>query len=227
MSKIVKSPSYWVMISLFVVSIESSVGLYSMIPLFPVNEMGMDRPWANSLIGFSRVFGIVVLFPVRVDHKAVRPKELHDFLPINHRNFHFAVWSFTRVHADPGHYVLSGCFRGIFISRGLYGSFTSVSLAVAGGRGFPGDARGFFSRGRVPSVGHRALEGALAWGSGRPAWNHEALISSWRGRGPRPPAFHRGGSGLSPSLYPSRPMLLARTARTPRPQQNLHRAPRH
>jgi NNP family nitrate/nitrite transporter-like MFS transporter len=62
MSKIVKSPSYWVMISLFVVSIGSSVGLYSMIPLFLVNEMGMDRPWANSLIGFSRVFGIVVLF---------------------------------------------------------------------------------------------------------------------------------------------------------------------
>jgi NNP family nitrate/nitrite transporter-like MFS transporter len=62
MSKIVKSPSYWVMISLFTVSIGSSVGLYSMIPLFLVNEMGMDRPWANSLIGFSRVFGIVVLF---------------------------------------------------------------------------------------------------------------------------------------------------------------------
>jgi NNP family nitrate/nitrite transporter-like MFS transporter len=62
MSKIVKSPSYWVMISLFIVSIGSSVGLYSMIPLFLVNEMGMDRPWANSLIGFSRVFGIVVLF---------------------------------------------------------------------------------------------------------------------------------------------------------------------
>ena len=62
MSKIVKSPSYWVMISLFTVSIGSIVGLYSMIPLFLVNEMGMDRPWANSLIGFSRVFGIVVLF---------------------------------------------------------------------------------------------------------------------------------------------------------------------
>jgi hypothetical protein len=62
------------------------------------------------------------------------------------------------------------------------------------------------------------------WGSGRSAWNHEALISSWRGRGPRPPASHRGGSGLSPSLYPSRPML---PVRTPRPKQNLHRAPRH
>ena len=62
MSKIVRSPSYWVMISLFTVSIGSSVGIYSMIPLFLVNEMNMDRTWANTLIGSSRVFGIVVLF---------------------------------------------------------------------------------------------------------------------------------------------------------------------
>jgi len=62
MSRIVKSPSYWLMTSFFIVSIGSSVGLYSVIPLFLVNEMGMERPWANSLIGFSRVFGIVVLF---------------------------------------------------------------------------------------------------------------------------------------------------------------------
>ncbi|NWF54204.1 MAG: MFS transporter [Syntrophaceae bacterium] len=62
MYKIVKSPSYWVMISLFTVSIGSSVGLYTMIPLFLVSEMGMERPWANSLIGFSRVFGTGVLF---------------------------------------------------------------------------------------------------------------------------------------------------------------------
>ena len=62
MSKIVRSPSYWVMISLFTVSIGSSVGIYSMISLFLVNEMNMDRTWANTLIGSSRVFGIVVLF---------------------------------------------------------------------------------------------------------------------------------------------------------------------
>jgi NNP family nitrate/nitrite transporter-like MFS transporter len=62
MSRIARNPSYWVMVSLFTVSIGSSVGIYSMIPLFLVSEMNMDRPWANALIGFSRVFGIVVLF---------------------------------------------------------------------------------------------------------------------------------------------------------------------
>jgi NNP family nitrate/nitrite transporter-like MFS transporter len=50
------------MASFFVVSIGSTVGLYTMIPLFLVNEMGMERTMANTLIGFSRIFGIVVLF---------------------------------------------------------------------------------------------------------------------------------------------------------------------
>jgi len=60
--QILSSPAYWVMASFFVVSIGSSVGLYTMIPLFLVNEMGMERTTANTLIGFSRVFGIVILF---------------------------------------------------------------------------------------------------------------------------------------------------------------------
>ena len=60
--KIVKSPSYWVMVPLFTVSIGASVGLYTMIPLFLVTEMGWDRVWSNTLMGFSRVFGIGVLF---------------------------------------------------------------------------------------------------------------------------------------------------------------------
>jgi NNP family nitrate/nitrite transporter-like MFS transporter len=62
MGRILSNPAYWVMASFFVISIGSTVGLYTMIPLFLVNEMGMERTMANTLIGFSRVFGIVVLF---------------------------------------------------------------------------------------------------------------------------------------------------------------------
>ncbi|MGE5253834.1 MAG: MFS transporter [Planctomycetaceae bacterium] len=62
MGRILSNPAYWVMVSFFVISIGSTVGLYTMIPLFLVNEMGMERTMANTLIGFSRVFGIVVLF---------------------------------------------------------------------------------------------------------------------------------------------------------------------
>jgi NNP family nitrate/nitrite transporter-like MFS transporter len=38
------------------------MGVYAVMPLFLVSEMGMDRPWANTLIGLSRSFGIVLLF---------------------------------------------------------------------------------------------------------------------------------------------------------------------
>jgi NNP family nitrate/nitrite transporter-like MFS transporter len=60
--KIVRSPSFWIMATLFTVSIGSSIGAYTMMPLFLVSEMGMERGWANILIGLSRMFGIVVLF---------------------------------------------------------------------------------------------------------------------------------------------------------------------
>jgi NNP family nitrate/nitrite transporter-like MFS transporter len=62
MRTIITSPPYWMMTALFTVSIGSSIGLYTMIPLFLVNEMGMERRLANPLIGFSRVFGIIILF---------------------------------------------------------------------------------------------------------------------------------------------------------------------
>jgi NNP family nitrate/nitrite transporter-like MFS transporter len=59
---ILRSPSFWIMTTLFTVSIGSSVGVYTMMALFLVSERGMDRGWANTLIGLSRTFGIVVLF---------------------------------------------------------------------------------------------------------------------------------------------------------------------
>jgi NNP family nitrate/nitrite transporter-like MFS transporter len=60
--KIVVTPSFWLMVAFFSVSIGSSMGLYAMMPLFLVSEIGFERGWANTLIGLSRVFGIVVLF---------------------------------------------------------------------------------------------------------------------------------------------------------------------
>jgi hypothetical protein len=48
-----------------------------------------------------------------------------------------------------------------------------------------------------------------------------------RGGGQDLPASFGGSSVRSPGLWASRPMLLARTARTPRPQQSLHPAPLH
>jgi NNP family nitrate/nitrite transporter-like MFS transporter len=60
--QVLANPFCWVMAVFFVIAIGSSMGVYAVMPLFLVSEMGMDRPWANTLIGLSRSFGIILLF---------------------------------------------------------------------------------------------------------------------------------------------------------------------
>jgi NNP family nitrate/nitrite transporter-like MFS transporter len=52
---IFKEPSFWIMMALFGLGIGSSFGMYSMFPLYLVSEKGMDRAWANTLVGLSRI----------------------------------------------------------------------------------------------------------------------------------------------------------------------------
>ncbi len=48
-------PSFWIMMVLFGLGIGASFGVYAMMPLYLVSERGMDRTWANTLVGLSRV----------------------------------------------------------------------------------------------------------------------------------------------------------------------------
>jgi MFS family permease len=52
---ILKGPSFWIMMVLLGLGIGASFGVYSMIPLYLVSEKGMDRSWANTLLGMSRI----------------------------------------------------------------------------------------------------------------------------------------------------------------------------
>ena len=51
-------PSFWIMVILFGLGIGASFGIYTMLPLYLTAERGMDRPFANTLIGLSRIPGI-------------------------------------------------------------------------------------------------------------------------------------------------------------------------
>jgi NNP family nitrate/nitrite transporter-like MFS transporter len=44
---------------LFCLGIGASFGVYSMIPLYLVSEKGMERTWANTLLGLSRISTLV------------------------------------------------------------------------------------------------------------------------------------------------------------------------
>jgi len=48
-------PAFWIMAALFSLAIASSMGIYSMMPLYLVAERGIDRSTANTLLGLSRI----------------------------------------------------------------------------------------------------------------------------------------------------------------------------
>ena len=58
---ILRKPSFWMMIVLFSLGIGASFGVYSMIPLYLVSEKGMERSWANTLLGLSRISTLVIV----------------------------------------------------------------------------------------------------------------------------------------------------------------------
>ena len=60
--QIVSKPSFWIMVLLFAMAMGGNAGIYSMLPLFFVNERGYDLTWANTLIGLSQISGVVMVF---------------------------------------------------------------------------------------------------------------------------------------------------------------------
>ena len=50
--------SFWIMAVLFALGMGGSFGIYTMLPLYLTAEQGMDRPFANTLIGLSRLSGL-------------------------------------------------------------------------------------------------------------------------------------------------------------------------
>jgi NNP family nitrate/nitrite transporter-like MFS transporter len=63
MRNLLVDPSILILIVLFTLALGMSSGVYSMMPLYLVSERGMDRTWANTLLGLSRVatLGTVLL----------------------------------------------------------------------------------------------------------------------------------------------------------------------
>jgi NNP family nitrate/nitrite transporter-like MFS transporter len=57
-----RDPSLWIVATLFVTAIGAVLGLYMMMPLFLVNELGLDREWANTIVGLSRLPGPIAVF---------------------------------------------------------------------------------------------------------------------------------------------------------------------
>jgi NNP family nitrate/nitrite transporter-like MFS transporter len=57
---ILSTPIFWIMVLLFSLGISGTLGVYTMLPLYLVNDHGMERNWANTLISLSRIAGLVM-----------------------------------------------------------------------------------------------------------------------------------------------------------------------
>ncbi|MFO7784544.1 MAG: MFS transporter [Desulfatiglandales bacterium] len=60
--ELLRNRSYWAMILLFCLGIGGGIGVYAMLPLFLIKEAGMTSVMANTLLGLSRVSGLVMPF---------------------------------------------------------------------------------------------------------------------------------------------------------------------
>jgi NNP family nitrate/nitrite transporter-like MFS transporter len=55
-------PGFWILVLFFALGIGGSLGVYNMLPLYLVSELGIERSWANTLIAVSRVSCLGVVF---------------------------------------------------------------------------------------------------------------------------------------------------------------------
>jgi NNP family nitrate/nitrite transporter-like MFS transporter len=55
-------PAFWIMVVLFGMGISSTLGVYTMLPLYLVAERSIDRNLANTLVALSRISGLFMAF---------------------------------------------------------------------------------------------------------------------------------------------------------------------
>ncbi len=55
LQNILTERSFWIMMFFFSLGIGGSFGVFSMLPLYLVSEKGLERIWANTLVGLSRI----------------------------------------------------------------------------------------------------------------------------------------------------------------------------
>ena len=60
--QILTQKAFWIMVVLFALGIGGQVGVYAMLPLYLVNERGLDQDLANTIIGLSQVSALFMTF---------------------------------------------------------------------------------------------------------------------------------------------------------------------
>jgi NNP family nitrate/nitrite transporter-like MFS transporter len=59
MKQIIRLPSFWIIILLFIMALGGSVGIFTVMPLYLITERGMDKTFANTVLGFAQISGFL------------------------------------------------------------------------------------------------------------------------------------------------------------------------
>lgn len=57
LKQIIRLPSFWLIISLFIMALGGSIGLFTVLPLYLITERGLDRTYANTVLGLAQISG--------------------------------------------------------------------------------------------------------------------------------------------------------------------------
>jgi NNP family nitrate/nitrite transporter-like MFS transporter len=60
--ELISTKPFWVMVVLFAFAMGGQVGVYTMLPLYLVTDHGLDRDFANTLVGLSQISGLFMTF---------------------------------------------------------------------------------------------------------------------------------------------------------------------
>lgn len=62
LKQIIVLPSFWLIIVVFVMALAGSIGIFTILPLYLIAEQGMDKTFANTVLGLAQVSGFLATF---------------------------------------------------------------------------------------------------------------------------------------------------------------------
>lgn len=134
-STLLRRSSFWIMAILFGLGMAGSFGIYTMLPLYLTAEQGIDRPLANTLVGLSRVSGILTALMAGWATDRLGPRRTMVFvffftgLATMLMGFTSGAWLILLVFFQP---MLAVCFFPAgFAALSLLGSAEVRSMAVS------------------------------------------------------------------------------------------------
>jgi len=80
LKQIIRLPSFWLIILLFMISLGGSVGLFTVLPLYLISERGLDRTFANTVLGLAQISGFLAALVGGWFADRVGPKRAMAFL---------------------------------------------------------------------------------------------------------------------------------------------------